>query len=62
MCIKDTTTKDERVARSVEKDKKFNKMVREISYRDEGECFLASLKNACIEKLIRSDKYQCELV
>jgi hypothetical protein len=62
MCIKDTTTKDERQLRSFEKDKKFNKMVEEISYKDEGVPFLASLKNYTIAKIQNMDNYEVDLV
>lgn len=62
MCIKDTTTKEERMERSAKKDRKFRKMVRDISYKNEGELFMASLRNACFMKLQKLDKYEIDVV
>lgn len=62
MCIKDQTTKEERVERSRIKDIKFRKALKEITYKDEGVLFLKSLQNACIRKLQRLDNYEVNVV
>jgi hypothetical protein len=62
MTIKDPTTKEQRQARSIPKDQKVRKLFKELSYRDEGELFLISLKNSSIEKLKRSDYYKVETI
>ena len=60
--IRDLTTKIERQARSIPKDQKVRKLFKQLSYRDEGELFLISLKNSSIDKLKRSDYYKVEMV
>lgn len=56
--IKDTTTVEERKERGKEKDKKWNRIMREISYRDEGEIYLKNLNYHCLAKIIKSDNFQ----
>lgn len=60
--IRDLTTKRKRIARGLPKDLRFNEMLRDISYKTEGELFLISLKNSAIDKLKRSDYYKVEMV
>lgn len=62
MCIKDTTTKEDRAERGKAKDAKFRKMLREISYRDEGELFMKALNNACFLKLQKLDNNEVSIV
>ena len=60
MLTKTPTTDPERLEQSRSKDRKFRKLFKELSYRDEGELFLISLKNSSIDKLKRSDYFQLE--
>jgi hypothetical protein len=62
MCIKDTTTQEERVERSAIKDRKFRKRIKEISYRDEGELFMKALNNACFLKLQKLDNNEVNVM
>lgn len=58
MCIKETSTLEERKERSIEKDKKFIRVMKNIAYKDDGELFLNNLKYANTEKIRRQDDYQ----
>jgi len=44
--------------RKLRQDKEYNKMLREISYKDEGELFLKALNNSCIQRLVDRGVYQ----
>jgi len=44
--------------RRIRQDKEYNKMLREISYKDEGELFLKALNNSCIQRLVDRGVYQ----
>jgi uncharacterized membrane protein YcaP (DUF421 family) len=54
--IYDNSTKEDRLERGKPKDEKFRKLLREISYKNDGEIFLKSLNNACLKKL-QNDRY-----
>ena len=56
--LKDKTTKEERIERSKEKDRKYSSFIREISYKNEGEIFLKALNNSCIQRLINRGIYE----
>lgn len=58
MCIKEQSSLEDRKERGKAKDIKYRKMVKELSYKNEGELFLKSLTNACISKLVKEDNYQ----
>ena len=62
MCIKDKTTPSERAERGKAKDAKFRKMLRETSYRDEGELFMKALNNACFLKLQKLDNNEVNVM
>ena len=44
--------------RKLRQDKEYNKMLREISYKDEGVLFLKALNNSCIQRLVDRGIYQ----
>lgn len=56
--LKDKTTKEERTERSQAKDTKYRKLIKELSYQNEGEPFLKSLNNACIQRLQSRNYYE----
>ena len=58
--IHDTSTRIEREERSKIKDEKFRKMLREITYENEGVVFLKSLNNACLKRLQNHTFYQVQ--
>jgi hypothetical protein len=54
--IKDTTTLEQRVERSKNKDKNFRHLLKELEYENEGVLFLKSLNYSCLRKL-QDDRY-----
>ena len=60
MCIKDKTTKEERQAKCPKMDRKYNRMIKKLAYKNEGVLFLKALENACGERMARPENYQVD--
>jgi hypothetical protein len=54
--LKDETTIEDRQAKSKILDSKCRKMIKEISYKDDGELYLNNIHNSCMQKIIRMKK------